>query len=293
MRFLDNKQEVINIKLTPFGKHLLSKGEFNPVYYSFSDEDVVYSLTGEEQNDIQDRILDNSISIEPINRITPVNPNGQTEYIGDENLRLPYNPQYIKDTQKEIIGNSSLNSNYLPAWKTTVLNGRIESTTTGSIPTFEMKDSYFNISVVDNTQFAGNITPNLSSLELENGKMIMIDEDYYLLEINEENVDDKNLNFEIELFEVISSGSDGEQLRRLNFTKKPDKIVNNILLDDEELTNVIEFPRLPSNFSEHYFDVLVDDEITDIKVNQKVKQKINTQKVYPVSDPNAPVKDDC
>ena len=289
MRFLDNKQEVINIKLTPFGKHLLSKGELNPVYYSFSDEDVVYSLTGEEQNDIQDRILDNSISIEPINRITPVNPNGQTEYIGDENLRLPFNPQYVKDTQKEIIGNSSLNSNYLPAWKTTVLNGRIESTTTGSIPTFEMKDSYFNISVVDNTQFAGNITPNLSSLELENGKMIMINEDYYLLEINEENVDDKNLNFEIELFEVISSGSDGEQLRRLNFTKKPDKIVNNILLDDEELTNVIEFPRLPSNFSEHYFDVLVDDEITDIKVNQK----INTQKVYPVSDPNAPVKDDC
>ena len=289
MRFLDNKQEVINIKLTPFGKHLLSKGEFNPVYYSFSDEDVVYSLSGEEQNDIQDRILDNSISIESIARITPANPNLQYEYTGDDGTRLSYNSQYVKELEKNIIGNSALESAYLPAWKTTILNGRISATTTGSIPTFEMEDSLFKISVVENTQFAGNITPNFSSLELENGKMIKIDESHYLLEIIEENVDDKNQNFEIELFEVISSGSDGEQLKRLNFTKKPDKIVNNIMLDEEEIANVIEFPRLPSNFSEHYFDMLVDDEIADIKINQR----INTQNVYPVSDPNAPIKDDC
>lgn len=289
MKLLDNKQDVIKVELTPYGKHLLSKGEFSPVYYSFSDEDIIYNLSGEQQNDIQDRILDNHIIFEPIVRNLPTNFKTQKEYISDEDLKLEYNNQYIKDSEKAVLGKGSVNTDYKPAWKMNVLSGLISSTDINAIPTFNLATSSFTVSVVDNTQFAGNTTPNFSSLELENGKMIYIKENYYLLEILEENVDDKNLNFEIELFEVISSGSDGEHLKRLNFTSKPQNIVNNIMLDDEEIPNVVEFPRLPSNFSEHYFDLLVDDEITQVTVNQK----IDTAKVYPVSDPNAPIKDDC
>ncbi len=289
MRFLDNKEEVIKVELTPFGKFLLSKGEFNPAYYSFSDEDIIYTISNESQNDIQDRILDSHISTEPICRVLPLSFNSQKEYYTDENLRLEYNSQYIKDSERSVIGKSSIDRIYKPAWKTSLLSGRISSTATGSIPVFNLEDNYFTISVVENNQFAGNVTPNFSSLELENGKLISIKENYYLLEISEDNVDDKNTNFEIELFEVISSGSNGENLRRLNFTKKPERIVNNIMLDDEEIPNVVEFPRLPSTFAEHYFDILVDDEIAQVTINQK----IDTGKIYPIADPNAPVKDDC
>ena len=44
MIFFDRKEEVLEIELTSFGRHKLSKGEFEPVFYSFFDDDVVYEL---------------------------------------------------------------------------------------------------------------------------------------------------------------------------------------------------------------------------------------------------------
>ena len=35
MEFFDQKEEVIDVQLTQFGKHLLSKGRFKPEYYAF------------------------------------------------------------------------------------------------------------------------------------------------------------------------------------------------------------------------------------------------------------------
>ena len=42
MSFFDRKEEVLEIQLTPHGRYLLSLGEFQPVYYSFFDDDIVY-----------------------------------------------------------------------------------------------------------------------------------------------------------------------------------------------------------------------------------------------------------
>ena len=41
MTFFNKKEEIIEIKLTSYGKHLLSKGVFNPVHYKFFDEDII------------------------------------------------------------------------------------------------------------------------------------------------------------------------------------------------------------------------------------------------------------
>ena len=62
MAFKDKKEEVLEIELTAFGKHLLSKGKFKPVYYSFFDDDVVYDWkysgdSQEDQNYAETRIL--------------------------------------------------------------------------------------------------------------------------------------------------------------------------------------------------------------------------------------------
>ena len=38
MEFFNKKQDVIELKLTQFGRNLLSRGIFKPVYYSFFDD---------------------------------------------------------------------------------------------------------------------------------------------------------------------------------------------------------------------------------------------------------------
>ena len=63
MEFFNKKQDVVDIQLTSYGKQLLSRGLFKPVYYAFSDDGVVYDsrwVTGSnadsQQSDIETRI---------------------------------------------------------------------------------------------------------------------------------------------------------------------------------------------------------------------------------------------
>jgi hypothetical protein len=42
MKFLDRKEQVLELKMTQYGKSLLSRGVFKPAYYAFFDDDVVY-----------------------------------------------------------------------------------------------------------------------------------------------------------------------------------------------------------------------------------------------------------
>ena len=63
MKFLDQKEEVFDIEITPTGTRLLQLGEFRPASYCFFDDDVIYdgawaSISAETQNDIESRIQD-------------------------------------------------------------------------------------------------------------------------------------------------------------------------------------------------------------------------------------------
>ena len=44
MSFFNKKEEVLDIELTQLGKYLLSKGRFKPVFYTFSDDEILYSV---------------------------------------------------------------------------------------------------------------------------------------------------------------------------------------------------------------------------------------------------------
>ena len=52
MKFFNKKEDVLEIKLTQYGKHKLSLGELNPTYYAF-DDDVLYDAryAGDEEED--------------------------------------------------------------------------------------------------------------------------------------------------------------------------------------------------------------------------------------------------
>ena len=64
MEFFNKKEEVLDIQLTQFGKHLLSVGRFRPVYYCFYDDDILYDSTkggfSEHQNNTEKRILEHT-----------------------------------------------------------------------------------------------------------------------------------------------------------------------------------------------------------------------------------------
>ena len=42
MKFLDRKEQVLELQMTQYGKALMSRGMFQPTYYAFFDDDVVY-----------------------------------------------------------------------------------------------------------------------------------------------------------------------------------------------------------------------------------------------------------
>lgn len=62
MSFFNKKEEVIDIKLTQFGKDLLARGAFKPVFYQFFDDDILYNSEAaglsEHQNNTEARILE-------------------------------------------------------------------------------------------------------------------------------------------------------------------------------------------------------------------------------------------
>lgn len=61
MIFFNKKEDVMDIQLTQFGKDLLARGYFKPVYYQFFDDDIIYNIdksgAKESQNSAETRIL--------------------------------------------------------------------------------------------------------------------------------------------------------------------------------------------------------------------------------------------
>ena len=44
MAFVNKKEDVIYMELTPYGRHLLSIGKLMPEYYAFFDDDIIYDI---------------------------------------------------------------------------------------------------------------------------------------------------------------------------------------------------------------------------------------------------------
>lgn len=66
MKFMNKKEDVLDIRMTPYGEYLLSQGRFKPEYYAFYDDNILYEsqYTGQshsdKQNDIEPRIQENT-----------------------------------------------------------------------------------------------------------------------------------------------------------------------------------------------------------------------------------------
>ena len=166
MEFFDKKQDVIDLQVTRYGRQLLSRGEFEPVYYCFSDDEVIYDnrwVSGtahkEEQSYAEQRIQEETPRVKTL--ISKVGAE-KTYFGGDQffntyayiqNIVDLYNlgkdPESVKqftetlggglkfdpnfaDSEKlmvNLLGSKRYFNNYAPAWNAVAYNGVISSST--------------------------------------------------------------------------------------------------------------------------------------------------------------------
>ena len=162
--FFDDKEEVMTIELTEWGKYLYSIGKFKPKYYAFSDDEVLYDgtyggLSSEEQKDIEDRIMNNTPYLKPHVRLVEAKgyyqeydsasePNSQvyadpidsmtlvdTKIENKIELLMQKNSRYSQATRelrylvRSKIGTTRSTSRDYPAFDLTMMRSKIESAT--------------------------------------------------------------------------------------------------------------------------------------------------------------------
>ena len=74
VRFFNQKEEVINIELTPYGRQQFASGTLSPAFYSFYDTSILYDgkygNIVETQNQITNRITNETPRMKPVTRFT-------------------------------------------------------------------------------------------------------------------------------------------------------------------------------------------------------------------------------
>jgi len=246
MTFFDRKEEVIELKMTPYGKRLFGDGRFQPAYYSFYDDDILYDAKyagfEEAQKDAHERIKET-----PRTHVQHL-----FDHVDHDNTQLdPFTSLKISNKDREYglslpMGESDQSDKY-PAWAVEVLDGElsnVEHYTTGStagkddngkligktgiirIPQLNVKNPKCTTKVEEPDLLAGfedmtgevisecfDVTTGeefLTPYVFPDGTTISLDVDTIVLEINEDNVSKHYQNFDIEVFEMIPDETDGK-----------------------------------------------------------------------------------
>jgi hypothetical protein len=261
MTFLNKKEDVIDIAVTPHGKYLISKGRFKPEFYAFFDDDVIYdgkyANLSEDQNDIVSRIKE-SLSLRPISSISGSIRDDMAPVTSDSLITKKANFMLSNP-----LGTSDLRSDFYPAWKVDTqptsqpISGAVEykapfrqRTDMTEIPqiNFDIQWTYF-VPITQEGQDKDSAAYNVADEKI-------------LLSIEELNVFDKvNGNYEIEAFLL---DEDGKYVRDLKFiTDDAFDEQTGVLMASTEEQIGSRYPRLDSSYAEYYLDVKVDDEIVD------------------------------
>ena len=276
MSFFNKKEEVINIELTSYGKRLLSLGKLKPVYYAFFDDDIIYDPAwggvAQEQSNIQGRIT-SSIAFKA--QVNYSSLEAQARQVIFENRSLdpeaPPNAYTLLPDVKQNnlvytqpLGKSQLSSEYAPSWNIMVADDNPLSSSsdslTGSFQNLPIPQLNVNVDFdlrVITPRQRNQVTPDGSLLkkydilkEFDDGTMILLKKRDLRAQIIEFNTDYRRENYDIEVFEITSSVSDGT-------SHYPE---NQYCFAIDDTPQDIARRGDPS-FIEYFLDILVDDEI--------------------------------
>lgn len=285
MGFFDKKEDILDFQLTEYGKRLLEKGTLKPEYYAFFDDDILYDTEAagfnEEQNSAANRIKYETPSLKVQSNTTGVETRVNEFHLnvtGGDNADIfatnvaensvdfvnafQQTPQFKQKyfLGSDPLGNSSLKTEYAPAWHIDCLAGQVSSSTdyytvnlsgtnpgladgiVRKIPQLEItldyktflgrstaieEDSVEHIVQLTNDHFDGNVE-------------LYVQENFLVLDIQEKNTSMLKENVDIEVYEVTGDN----ELTLLQF------------IGDE---NLLQSPD--SNTVEHYMNVLADEDI--------------------------------
>ena len=325
MEFFNKKEEVIDLQLTQYGRHLLSKGHFKPAFYSFHDDNILYNTANqgiqEGQNETQPRIEEtptmkpqvsfSSLEKEFLNNYNKVI-SGQ-EKLGGKSQQ----PTAIKNySLPQPIGTSDINKDNAPAMSLKFLQGSIETDNDDNPIVQETLalSSGFGSHILRIPQVSAklevdykNVTILSDFYEVEDpGAVVGIvtkeNETYFVLKLDEENAPFQKKNFDIEVFDMGTVDELSDQtLRPLHFVRDQpfEEDFDFITLSPPDITQ--------ENVS-YYFDLLVDNEIEEsiicnldvdmtkkgVFIDKKIKecQTLDEQKNKKVFDIYEPETDD-
>ena len=293
MEFFNAKEEVIDLQLTQYGRHLLSKGKFKPVYYSFFDEDILYNIElqgiTEEQNVSHERIAKawsadpsgtqpgaprmkpqisfHSLEKEFLNNYNKVL-SGQDEIGGKSQQPTPVKNYALPAP----IGTSDVNTDPAPAFTVKFLQGQL----TGAVDYIDLKETSGGRNLLKIPQLGTDLTiehintENKEFYEMEDpsalsfGVVTKSEEMFVFVKLLEDNAPYQKKNFDIEVYEIVKvltitgsmAGQYTEHLRPLDFISTPG-------LDKQFDFINNPAPEIAQNNVEYYFDMYVDDEIEE------------------------------
>lgn len=291
MTFFNKKEEVINLELTPYGRQLLAKGNFNVKYYEFHDDDVVYDSEyigfTEEQEDIQVRIkqtptLKPFYSFDSADSRIKENNDGDSPSVKSKTFSLTSIP----------LGKSLLNTNKSTNTKIRTFNTHISSSQFEDI--YGLPKSVKQINLEKNNidiklRQKNEQEENISSLQQQDkeihnvnidGKLIEIvkTNKYIFLEFIENGVEYNSENFEITFYEIIKDEKTQKDVeKQLEFVKPIQQVVNNILVDN--VYNLQQQEQITEEYAEYSFNILTDKEVPgSVLCEHLSEQEINNLK---------------
>jgi hypothetical protein len=283
MEFFDKKEEVIDIQLTQYGKYLLSNGKFDPIFYAFYDDDVIYDTKyaasgsgyGEDNTEIQKRILevprlkaqymftgrDSKVSGSLAKTISNPNPFG---FLTDRRQ----NTEEKHYSLGQSLGTVSTEGDKAPAWEIRVFKGEIKEAImhhsgvlkTSNIPQLEIEipwetkileydyDSYTSDGGADVEH--GSVSKDLTYIDVV--------ENWFLAEVKEINAPYTSDNFDVEVYSIDDINGK-EKLTPLFFRKEPEYIQDNILLSAAEAA--VPLPEYNTDYINYFLEIWLDEQV--------------------------------
>tara|TARA_R110002074_G_scaffold160509_3_gene318015 strand:- start:4074 stop:5198 length:1125 start_codon:yes stop_codon:yes gene_type:complete len=251
MKFLNGKEQVIDIEITSYGRYLISKGKFSPKFYCFFDDGVLYDTeyggSTEAQNDAQNRIKNDTPRLQAQANFAGVEthvkqfnedfrePQRQSGgiqvgiqngvlFLENENGVPTYQSPKIQTTVdkfyslKYAIGTSDFNTDDAPSWNMNVLRGDISSSVnylTGAYVVERIPQ--VNLNSVVYQSIIDQAAPNDNSIDVDyifpDGSYIKImkEGDDIILDLSENNTFYGEQNFDIEVYTVEEESFNGEK----------------------------------------------------------------------------------
>jgi len=273
VKFLNQKEEVIRLELTPYGKEKFSKGELKPEYYAFYDNDIlydgVYGGLSESQNNIVTRISTQTPRFGPLVRFTgSVSPIVSMRSL---NLANSFNQQaeYTAPFNR-YLGDSSPWSDYVPSWHITI--NRYSDVALSGTTNFRAGNT---IPVVSASLVIGYDISALPGTEDNPRTFYRLSENQNItLDVQEMNTLFKlNGNYDVEIFKV----DDSSQITALGFINPNTENADNLFFQAEAgvLATTIEgtdddilqaYPSLDNSYVEYFLEVLVDQEVPGVEM---------------------------